>query len=126
MVPSDQEWKHACYEQCLAPVLDAILKPTLDYDTVLDLDRRTRDFSIPASFRDRDVNSPSIVMQRASLSTALEAGTSHFLCIITVVNNLLGLVILQLHLQFFTRALSGPGVIQSEAQIRTLSRGCIP
>ena len=63
--------------------LDAVPKPTLDYDTALDLDRRIRDFSIPASLRNRDVNSRSIVMQRASLSTVLEAGMSYFLYIIT-------------------------------------------
>ncbi|KAF9473435.1 hypothetical protein BDN70DRAFT_885835 [Pholiota conissans] len=85
-----QEWKHKCYEACLAPVLDAISKPHLEYDTVLDLDKRIRDFSIPSSLRNKDVNTRAIVMQRASLSTALEA------------------VLLQLHRQFFTRALSGP------------------
>jgi hypothetical protein len=85
-----QEWKHACYIHCLAPVLDNISQPNLTYDTVLDLDMRIRDFAIPASLRNKDINTKSIVMQRASLSTALEA------------------VLLQLHRTFFTRALSGP------------------
>jgi hypothetical protein len=85
-----QEWKHSCYLTCLAPVLDAISQPTLDYDTVLDLDKRIRDFSIPTPLRNKDIHSRSIVMQRASLEAALEA------------------VLLQLHRQFFTRALSGP------------------
>ncbi|KAF9561088.1 hypothetical protein CPC08DRAFT_689382 [Agrocybe pediades] len=85
-----QEWKHSCYLMCLAPVLDAISQPSLNYDTVLDLDKKIRDFSIPDLLRDRNSNSRSIVMQRASLSSALEA------------------VLLQLHRQFFTRALSGP------------------
>lgn len=73
----DQEWKHRCYMTCLSPVLDAISKPQLLYDTVLDLDKQIRDFSIPAVLRNKDVHSRSIVMQRASLSTALEAGM-HF------------------------------------------------
>ncbi|KAF8158548.1 hypothetical protein B0H34DRAFT_783008 [Crassisporium funariophilum] len=85
-----QEWKHSCYVECLAPVLDAISQPSLEYDTVLDLDKRIRDFSIPTPLRNKDALSRSIVMQKASLSTALEA------------------VLLQLHRQFFTRALSGP------------------
>uniref|UniRef100_A0A8H7XP52 Xylanolytic transcriptional activator regulatory domain-containing protein n=1 Tax=Psilocybe cubensis TaxID=181762 RepID=A0A8H7XP52_PSICU len=89
-----QQWKHSCYSNCLEPVLDAISKPSqaLNYDTVLDLDKRIRDFSIPPLLRNKDILSRSIVMQRASLSTALEA------------------VLLQLHRQFFTRALSGPEV----------------
>jgi hypothetical protein len=56
-------------------VLDAISKPMLEYETVLDLDKRIRDFSIPASLRNKEINTRPIVMQRASLSTALEAGT---------------------------------------------------
>jgi len=72
---TDQEWKHSCYLFCLAPVLDAISKPYLEYDTVLDLDKRIRDFSIPNPLKDRDANSRSIVMQRASLTSALEAGS---------------------------------------------------
>ncbi|KAF5361068.1 hypothetical protein D9756_004648 [Leucocoprinus leucothites] len=86
-----QEWKHSCYKQCLVPVLDAICKPGLQYRAVLDLDRSIRDFSIPASLRNKDkLTSRSMVMQRASLGTALEA------------------VLLQLHRSYFIRALSGP------------------
>ncbi|KIM35920.1 hypothetical protein M413DRAFT_32150 [Hebeloma cylindrosporum] len=68
-----QEWKHSCYLHCLAPVLDAISQPSLNYDTVLDLDKRIRDFSIPETLRNKEIKSRPIVMQRASLSTALEA-----------------------------------------------------
>lgn len=72
---TDQEWKHSCYEQCLVPVLDAISKPGLEYKSILDLDRRIRDFSIPAPLRNKEnLTSRSLVMQRASLGTALEAG----------------------------------------------------
>ncbi|KAJ3551627.1 hypothetical protein NP233_g13045 [Leucocoprinus birnbaumii] len=86
-----QEWKHSCYKQCLVPVLDAICKPGLEYRAILDLDRSIRDFSIPASLRNKDqLKSRSQVMQRASLGTALEA------------------VLLQLHRSYFIRALSGP------------------
>ncbi|KAF9005440.1 hypothetical protein BDQ17DRAFT_1240026 [Cyathus striatus] len=77
-----QEWKHLCYLQCLAPVLDAISKPSLEYTTVLDLDKTIRDFSIPAPLRQKELHSRSLIMQKASLST--------------------------LHRTFFTRALSGP------------------
>ncbi|PFH53341.1 hypothetical protein AMATHDRAFT_55245 [Amanita thiersii Skay4041] len=83
-----QEWKHSCYVQCLAPVLDAISKPSLDYSDVLDLDKRIRDFSIPSPVRNGQ--SRALFMQKGSLSTALEA------------------VLLQLHRTFFIRALSGP------------------
>ena len=65
--------------QCLAPVLDAISQPKLEYETVLDLDKRIRDFSIPAPLRNKDLQSRSLIMQRASLSTALEAGENAFL-----------------------------------------------
>lgn len=104
-----QEWKHACYIHCLAPVLDNISQPNLAYDTVLDLDKRIRDFAIPASLRNKDINTKSIVMQRASLSTALEAGKSYrrlLLCF--SLNPPFLIVLLQLHRTFFTRALSGP------------------
>lgn len=70
----DQEWKHTCYINCLAPVLDAISKPKLEYSDVLDLDKRIRDFSVPAPLRSKKLQSRSLVMQKASLSTALEAG----------------------------------------------------
>lgn len=74
-----QEWKHACYQQCLVPVLDAISKPGLEYKATLDLDRRIRDFSIPAPLRNKDkLTSRTMVLQRASLGTALEAGKSSF------------------------------------------------
>lgn len=73
----DQEWKHACYEQCLVPVLDAISKPGLEYKAILDLDRSIRDFSIPAPLRNKEkLTSKSLILQRASLGTALEAGMS--------------------------------------------------
>ncbi|KAF9453099.1 hypothetical protein P691DRAFT_801957 [Macrolepiota fuliginosa MF-IS2] len=86
-----QEWKHACYQQCLVPVLDAISKPGQEYKSILDLDRRIRDFSIPAPLRNKEkLKSRSMVLQRASLGTALEA------------------VLLQLHRSYFIRALSGP------------------
>ncbi|KAF9523895.1 fungal-specific transcription factor domain-containing protein [Crepidotus variabilis] len=87
---SYQEWKHDCYLHCLAPVIDVISQPNINYSTVLELDRRIRDFYVPAALRDKDATNRTVVVQRASLSTALEA------------------VLLQLHRQFFTRALSGP------------------
>ena len=74
VLPLDQEWKHSCYLHCLAPVLDAISQPSLDYATVIQLDKQIREFSIPDLLRDKETYSRSIVMQNASLSTALEAG----------------------------------------------------
>jgi hypothetical protein len=76
---SDQEWKHSCYRECLAPVLDVISQPSLlEYSVVLDLDKKIRDFSIPDPLRSRSgvLQSRSLIMQKASLSTALEAGAS--------------------------------------------------
>ena len=74
--PLDQEWKHSCYLHCLAPVLDAISQPSLDYATVIQLDKQIRDFLIPDLLRDKDGDSRSVVMQKASLLTALEASMS--------------------------------------------------
>jgi len=71
---SDQEWKHSCYVHCLAPVLEVQNRP-LDYSIVIDLDKKIRDFSIPPPFRSGVAQSRSLIMQRASLSTALEAGS---------------------------------------------------
>ncbi|KIL59222.1 hypothetical protein M378DRAFT_1018412 [Amanita muscaria Koide BX008] len=82
------EWKHSCYVQCLAPVLDAISNPSLDYSEVLNLDRRIRDFSIPAPLRNGQ--SRALFLQRGSLSNAFEA------------------VLLQLHRAWFIRALNSP------------------
>lgn len=73
---SDQEWKHSCYRECLAPVLDLISQPSLlEYNVVIELDKKIRDFSIPDPFRSGALQSRSLIMQKASLSTALEAGT---------------------------------------------------
>jgi len=72
-------------------VLEVTSSPSLEYSKVIELDRTIRDFYIPPVFRKAGValSRPSI-MQKASLSTALET------------------VLLQLHRTFFTRALSGP------------------
>ncbi|KNZ82068.1 hypothetical protein J132_08251 [Termitomyces sp. J132] len=86
-----QEWKHSCYTECLAPVLEVISQPSLEYGVVVDLDTKIRDFSLPPRLRTGNTsNSRSLQMQKSSLSIALEA------------------VLLQLHRSFFTRALSGP------------------
>ncbi|KAG6810784.1 hypothetical protein H0H92_010351 [Tricholoma furcatifolium] len=86
-----QEWKHSCYMECLAPVLDIASSPALEYGIVIDLDTKIRDFSFPPPLRTGNTtHSRSLQMQKASLSIALEA------------------VLLQLHRSFFTRALSGP------------------
>ncbi|KAG5644901.1 hypothetical protein DXG03_007453 [Asterophora parasitica] len=86
-----QEWKHSCYIKCLAPVLQLTSQPTMDYAAVIELDTRIRDFSFPLPLRtDAALQTRSLLMQKASLSIALEA------------------VLLQLHRSFFTRALSGP------------------
>lgn len=74
---SDQEWKHSCYRECLAPVLEIISQPSLlEYNVVIELDKKIRDFSIPDPFRSGALQSRSLIMQKASLSTALEAGRS--------------------------------------------------
>ncbi|KAL0961371.1 hypothetical protein HGRIS_006327 [Hohenbuehelia grisea] len=87
-----QEWKHSSYITCLSPVLEVVSSPpsALNYEVVIDLDRRIRDFTVPPPLRSGETQSRQLMMQKASLSTALEA------------------VLLQLHRTFFTRALSGP------------------
>lgn len=74
LLTTDQEWKHSCYEHCLAPVLDVVSGPNPEYSTVLDLDKRIRDFSIPVPLQNGGTQSRSLIMQRASLAMALEAG----------------------------------------------------
>ena len=74
----DQEWKHSCYVECLAPVLDAISNPSLDYSAVLGLDKRIRDFSMPTPLRNGQ--SRALFLQRGSMSTALEAGKYCAVC----------------------------------------------
>ncbi|KDQ25531.1 hypothetical protein PLEOSDRAFT_1097493 [Pleurotus ostreatus PC15] len=87
-----QEWKHSSYISCLSPVLELISGPpsSLDYAQVIELDTRIREFTVPPPLRSGATHSRQLMMQKASLSTALEA------------------VLLQLHRTFFTRALSGP------------------
>ncbi|KAG5351607.1 hypothetical protein C0989_005615 [Termitomyces sp. Mn162] len=70
-----QEWKHSCYTECLAPVLEVISQPSLEYGVVVDLDTKIRDFSLPPRLRTGNTsNSRSLQMQKSSLSIALEAG----------------------------------------------------
>lgn len=71
---TDQEWKHTCYVKCLAPVLDAISRPSIDYETVLDLDKGIRDLPIPPTLRSTERTTKALALQRASVSTSLEAG----------------------------------------------------
>jgi hypothetical protein len=108
---TDQEWKHSCYLECLAPVLDLVSGPSIQYDKVLDLDKKIRDFSFPQPLRSGALQSRALIMQKASLSTALEAGTSlrhsHLLFMYEMLIPFMA-VLLQLHRTFFTRALSGP------------------
>ncbi|KAF9267290.1 hypothetical protein L218DRAFT_955169 [Marasmius fiardii PR-910] len=85
-----QEWKHSCYIHCLAPVLDAISQPGLEYTTVLSLDKTIRDFSIPGQLGKRGHSGHTLLMQKTSHLIALET------------------VLLQLHRSYFMRALSGP------------------
>lgn len=75
----DQEWKHECYLECLAPVLEATSQPKLDYGLVIDLDTKIRDFSFPKPLLATDASTTrSMLMQKASLSVALEAGERFF------------------------------------------------
>ncbi|KAI3616044.1 hypothetical protein WG66_014000 [Moniliophthora roreri] len=85
-----QEWKHSCYIRCLAPVLDAISQPGLEYHTVLTLDQVIRDFPVPVPLMTRNYESRTIFMQKTSHMIAMES------------------VLLQLHRSYFMRALSGP------------------
>ena len=71
-----QEWKHSCYVHCLAPVLDLVSQPNLDYNKVLELDAKIRDFSVPVALQARNPQSRAFLMQKASLTTAIETGSS--------------------------------------------------
>ncbi|PBK97603.1 hypothetical protein ARMGADRAFT_961148 [Armillaria gallica] len=84
-----QEWKHSCYVHCLAPVLELISQPNWEYTKVLELDAKIRDFSVPTALRARNPQHRSFLMQKASLTTAIET------------------VLLQLHRSYFTRVVSG-------------------
>ena len=73
---TDQEWKHSCLIHCLNPMLELTSSPTLDYATVIELDNKIRNFSIPSIFQNSETTfSRPLTMQKASLSTALEAGS---------------------------------------------------
>ncbi|KAL0581182.1 hypothetical protein V5O48_000872 [Marasmius crinis-equi] len=85
-----QEWKHSFYIHCLAPVLDAISQPVLEYSTVIALDKTIRDFNVPAPLVTRSYQGRTLLMQKTSHMIALET------------------VLLQLHRSYFMRALSGP------------------
>lgn len=99
-------------------MLDAISKPGLDYKSVLELDRRIRDFAVPLPLRNKEkCASRNLALQRASMGTAVEAGElfrpsinsrqlSTVKCQSTIL--ILQLVLLQLHRSYFIRALSGP------------------
>ncbi len=69
-----QEWKHSCYVHCLAPVLELISQPNWEYTKVLELDAKIRDFSVPTALRARNPQHRSFLMQKASLTTAIETG----------------------------------------------------
>ncbi|KAL0069882.1 hypothetical protein AAF712_003152 [Marasmius tenuissimus] len=84
-----QEWKHSFYIHCLAPVLDAISQPVLEYSTVVALDKTIRDFNVPAPLAARNYQGRTLLMQKTSHMIALET------------------VLLQLHRTYFVRALSG-------------------
>ncbi|KAJ7600808.1 fungal-specific transcription factor domain-containing protein [Mycena floridula] len=84
-----QEWKHSCLIEILAPLLDAISKPSLEYTACLALDKKIRDFHIPLEIKNGAPSRRSL-MQKASLATALEA------------------VLLQLHRNFFLQSVSSP------------------
>lgn len=58
-------------------MLEVISQPALDYGVVLDLDKKIRDFSFPLPLRNGAPHTRSLLMQKASLSIALEAGTSY-------------------------------------------------
>lgn len=72
----DQDWKHSCYVHCLAPVLEAVSQPNLEYANVLALDNRIRGFSVPQPFKHANLQGRALVMQKGSLATAQEARMS--------------------------------------------------
>lgn len=69
------------------------------YATILDLDRRIRDFLIPALLRNCETESSSIVLQKASLGTTL-VNDRCLMSLKPYANELLQFF-LQLHMSFF-------------------------
>ncbi|KAJ2931857.1 hypothetical protein H1R20_g5235, partial [Candolleomyces eurysporus] len=75
------EWSHTFYIHCMTPVLEAISQPSshLGYQSILDLDRRIRDFPIPEYLKHcNGYESRAVMMQKGAVSMILETGRVHF------------------------------------------------
>ncbi|KAJ7367111.1 hypothetical protein DFH08DRAFT_836580 [Mycena albidolilacea] len=93
-VPKDEilyhEWKNAFFIKCLSPILEAVAAVTPpEYQHLLELDARVRDFHPPAALTDSNATARFLVMQRAIVASGRD------------------IAILQLHRRCFTEALSG-------------------
>ncbi|KAJ7245017.1 hypothetical protein B0H12DRAFT_1128264 [Mycena haematopus] len=93
-VPKDEilyhEWKNAFFIKCLSPILEAVAVVTPpDYQHLLELDARARDFHPPAALADSGATARYLVMQRAIVASGRDIAT------------------LQLHRRCFTEALNG-------------------
>ncbi|EGN98052.1 hypothetical protein SERLA73DRAFT_169135 [Serpula lacrymans var. lacrymans S7.3] len=98
IIPGTQsyhEWKHGFFLQCLTPVLvTAISARPQQYSTVMEVDKTIRDFPIPPTLdifnTDGVTDNRQLTMQQVLVSSGRE------------------IVLLQLHRNFFTDALSEP------------------
>ncbi|KAL4080941.1 hypothetical protein J3A83DRAFT_4085274 [Scleroderma citrinum] len=90
---SYHEWKHGFFQDCLTPVLNAVVSAQQkSYSKVLDVDRAVRNYPIPPMLdvfrQEAAVNNRQLVMQQVLVSCGRE------------------IVLLQLHRNFFTEALN--------------------
>ncbi|KAH7926481.1 hypothetical protein BV22DRAFT_1128172 [Leucogyrophana mollusca] len=94
--PSYHQWKHEFFLECLTPVLAAAMSAKQQpYSVIMDVDKKIRDFNIPATLdlfnSDGVTNNRQLTMQQVLVSSGRE------------------IVLLQLHRNFFTEALSDHG-----------------
>jgi hypothetical protein len=85
-----QSWKHSFYADCLYPIVDALSRPGIQYNTILELDKLVRNYPIPGPFQTHNPRSRIVLLQQVSFTMTYES------------------VLLQLHRTYFIRALSGP------------------
>lgn len=68
-------WKHRSYEFYLAPVIELVSSTCAEYIDVLRTDKKVRDYPVPPLLEKEDgPSSRYLTMQKATLSSAIEAG----------------------------------------------------
>lgn len=109
---TDHEWKHGFFLHCLTPVLTtAISAQPQPYQKILDVDKTIRDFNVPPTLDifnlDGIHDNRQLTMQQVLVSSGREIGTIISLqCCLRRLQTRRPLVLLQLHRNFFTEAVS--------------------